>query len=205
MTLATSSNLQKPKTFLFCGDNTAKKSIYLANENQYGVGGLPINDNVINRMFRKAKRFDIVFFHCTYPLAGCKEIETIKSIQSKSINERLFSYRHKPDKRGFYNDNWWKNLSNDDINFLFQNWAEMLNYYYQENPNLVLMPIKAHWHDRQLNLPNKAMQTLAQFDRVVDLSPLENYDEANYIDEFSNLSEQGFNLIKNNIFEWVKI
>ncbi|MGB3514665.1 MAG: hypothetical protein WBA93_36735, partial [Microcoleaceae cyanobacterium] len=79
-----------------------------------------------------------------------------------------------------------------------------LNYYYQQNPAIVLLPIRAHWYDRQLNLPNKAMQILAQFKRVVDLSPLDNYDEGNYIDKFGNLSEQGFNLIKNNILEWLK-
>ncbi|MGB3511498.1 MAG: hypothetical protein WBA93_20125, partial [Microcoleaceae cyanobacterium] len=167
MTLATSQELQNNKTYLFFGDSSAERSIYFPNSNKHSISGLPINDHAIELLFRTSSKWDIVFFHCTHPLVGCKEIKAIKAIQNMIIDMRFIPYRHKPENRGFYNDNWWKSLSSDDINLLFENWAQMLNYYYQQNPAIVLLPIRAHWYDRQLNLPNKAMQILAQFKRVV--------------------------------------
>lgn len=205
MTLATSSSSSpNNKSCIFLGDDTAKKSLYFIDQDKFGVNGLPINDSEVKSMFRRFGSFDIIFFHCTYPLAGCKEIDNIKNLHKKTISSRLIPYRHKLNTRGFYHNDWWKDLQQNDIDFLFENWAQMLNCYYQDNPKILLLPIKFHWYDRQLNLPNKAMQILSQFERVVDLSPLDNYNEDNYIDKFGNLSEQGFDLIKDNILEWLK-
>ncbi|WP_237397202.1 hypothetical protein [Okeania sp. KiyG1] len=189
---------------MFFGDSSAQNSIYLNDSIKHKVDGLPINDSSIKQAFRRYETFDVIFFHCTYPLAGCKEIEFIKNLQRKDIDLRTTSYRHKPDSKGFYNDEWWKNLSVSDIDFLFENWMQMIDYYYQQNPKIVLLPVRAHYYDKQLNLPNKAIQMLTEFDRIVDLSPLNNYNKRNYIDKFGNLSKQGFNLIKDNILKWLE-
>ena len=117
---------------------------------------------------------------------------------------RLLPYHHKLDCRGFYHDDWWKSLSNEDINLLFQNWAEILNYYYQEYEQMVILPLAAHYFDIMLEIPNKAMNIVKQFNKVVDLSPLDDLDDENYQDKYGNLSEVGFAKIKDNIMEWVE-
>lgn len=119
------------KTIVFCGDHHAKKSIYLKNTSISNVPGMPINDTAVKQMLKRYRNRKVVFFSCGYPLMGCKEVERIKALQSVNINLRLIPYHHKPTNRGFYLNDWWKTLTPENINLLFQNWAQMLNYYCQ--------------------------------------------------------------------------
>ncbi len=109
--------------------------------------------------------------------AGTVEILVIlkfikKKVCLKTQDLRLISYHHKVAFRGFYSDDWWKSLSSEDVTLLFQNWTEMVNYYYQEYPHIILLPLAAHYFDVMLNIPNKAMNIIKQFDKIVDLSAL---------------------------------
>ncbi len=192
------------KSFVFCGDHKASKSIYLDNVSTCSVGGLPINDASLKRMLEANRSKDIIFFSCGYPLMGCKEIEVIKKLQNVPVNIRTIPYHHKPQSRGFYKDDWWKRLSSNDIDILFENWSEILNYYYQEYEQMVLLPLVSHYFDIILNIPNKAMNIVGQFNRVVDLSPLDDIDEIHYNDKSGNLSEVGFAKIKPNIIKWLE-
>lgn len=155
-------------------------------------------------MLQNYKNRDIFFFSPGFPLMGFELINRIKKLQIVNINLRLIPYHHKPECRGFYKKEGWQNLSEEDIILLFSNWAQMLNYYYQEYEQMVILPLAAHYFDVVLNLPRKAMNIVSQFNKVVDLSPLDEVDDENYKDEFGNLSETGFAKIKDNILEWME-
>ena len=192
------------KAIAFCGDDRAKKSIYLEGYPTNTINGLPINDHLIRGMLRRHKNRDIIFFSPGFPLMGCKLIDNIKRLQNVNVNLRLIPYHHKPECRGFYGDDYWKDLPTEDIDLLFQNWAQMLNYYYQEYDKMVILPLAAHYFDIMLDLPNKAMDIVKRYYEIVDLSPLDNVAEENYKDKWGHLSEVGFAKIKDNIMEWIE-
>jgi len=193
----------KPKHYCFIGDGHIKKSIYNQEVFKQGISGLPINDISVKRMFQKAKDFDVIFFSCGYFLMGCQEIEAIKTLQEKNINQRFIPYHTKPKNRGFYNQDFWKGLNYEEVDFLFQNWKEMINYFYQEHSNIIFLPLATHYYDKILNLSNKGMNFLKQFNRVVDLSPLNNASEDDYIDKFGNLSELSWASIESNVLSYL--
>lgn len=192
------------KSFAFCGDDRAKNSVYLGNIPTSIINGMPINDHLIKSMLKHKKHKAVIFFSPGFPLMGHKLIKYIKHLKDSNVNIRLIAYRHRQDCRGFYGDDEWKNLSDENINLLFENWAEMLNYYYQEYNQMIILPLAAHYFDTILDLPNKAMQIISQFEKTVDLSPLDEVTEENYKDKFGNLSEIGFAKIKDNILKWVE-
>ncbi|MEM1167852.1 MAG: hypothetical protein AAGJ08_01850 [Cyanobacteria bacterium P01_H01_bin.35] len=196
--------INQVKTIAFCGDDRAKNSIYLPNTRSSSINGLPINDSAIRSMLRPYKNRSIFFFSPGFPLMGFELIDKIKKLQNVNINLRLLPYRHKPQSRGFYKREGWQELGEEDIILLFSNWEQMLNYYYQQYENMVILPLAAHYFDVMLILPRKAMNIVKQFNKVVDLEPLDEIDEENYKDGFGNLSEVGFAKIKDNIMEWIE-
>lgn len=196
--------INQSKMIFFCGDDRAKKSIYLENARTSAINGLPINDFAVKNMLRRCKNKNIFFFSPGFPLMGSELIDEIKKVQNVNINLRLIPYHHKPECRGFYDKEEWKNLDEGDIILLFSNWAQMLNYYYQEYEGMIILPLASHYFDVVLNLPRKAMNIVNQFDKVVDLSPLNEIDEENYKDKYGNLSEVGFAKIRDNIMKWIE-
>ncbi|MEM1003154.1 MAG: hypothetical protein AAGH46_10945, partial [Bacteroidota bacterium] len=173
--------IKQKKSYVFCGDNKAKKSIYLDNVISFGIGAMPINDLAVRNMLDEYKNIDVIFFSCGFPLAGCKLLDEIKKLQKVDVESRLIPDRHRQDCRGFYKDNFWKSLLAEDISFLFQNWWEMIDYFYNKYQQIVLLPLSAHYFDHVLKLPDKAMEIVSSFDRVVDLSPLDSFPEENYL------------------------
>ncbi|NES69054.1 MAG: hypothetical protein F6K24_29395 [Okeania sp. SIO2D1] len=91
----------------------------------------------------------------------------------------------------------------EDFEIDTQGGAEMLNYYCQEYPSIVLLPLAAHYYDKTLNIPNKAIKLLEQFEKVVNLSPLNDAKEDDYIDKFGHLSETAWTGIESNVLEWL--
>ncbi|NEO55910.1 MAG: hypothetical protein F6K54_24290 [Okeania sp. SIO3B5] len=196
--------INQQKNYCFIGDGFVGKSVYIQDVARASVPGLPINDVAVKRLLNHFQRYDIIFFSCGYPLMGCKVIEAIKKLQVNVVSERLIPYHLMPESKGFYGKDFWKSLSLENINLLFNNWVEMLNYYCQEYPNIVLLPLAAHYYDKILNIPNKAMKVLEQFEKVVDISPLNNAKEDDYTDKFGHLSETAWIGIESNVLTWLK-
>ncbi|NEQ37964.1 MAG: hypothetical protein F6K40_17515 [Okeania sp. SIO3I5] len=53
-------------------------------------------------------------------------------------------------------------------------------------------------------MPNKALDVLRHFDKVVDLYPLNNAKKDDYIDNFGNLSEIYWVSIESNVLSWLE-
>ncbi|NET44668.1 hypothetical protein, partial [Okeania sp. SIO2B3] len=126
-------------------------------------------------------------------------MSSIKKLQDIVVDKRLIPDHLKIGSRKFYSEDFWKSLSSENIDFLFKNWAEMLNYYCQEYPSIVLLPLAAHYYDKALDIPNKTIKLLEQFERVVNLSPLNDAKGDDYIDKFGHLSETAWTGIESNV------
>ncbi|MDJ0553511.1 MAG: hypothetical protein QNJ68_03545 [Microcoleaceae cyanobacterium MO_207.B10] len=194
------------KSCIFIGDGRADKSVYLEGVNKIGISRLPINDHTLKRLFRVYSNPDVIFWSCSFPLMGCSRIKTIENLQTHPPQFRLIPFDKVPYDRGFYHSTFWKGLSESQLNLLFVNWKEMIEHYYNLQPKVVLLPLAAHYYDIQLGLDLSAMETIKQFDRVVDLSPLnsaENLEDI-YADKYGQLSKAGWDKIEANILRWLE-
>ena len=120
----------KGRNPFFCGDDRTDISDYLEGSEKYGINGLPINDLEVKKMLEREKDAGLIFLSCGFPLMGYELIKDIKKLQEKPVDTRLIPYRHVPGKRGFFKKDGWKNLPQEDIDFLFRNWSEMLTFYF---------------------------------------------------------------------------
>lgn len=188
------------------GDHHARQSIYSFGDSLIGINGLPINDIELAKMFRFAySRFDLIFWSCGHPLMGCRAINMIRELSPMPFEKRILNYEVAKIPRGFYDSLWWKTLNSTELDFLWENYKQMLGFYLSNYASkTVLLPLSAKWFDAKLNLPESTMDTIARAtNRFIDLTPLNGLPSEYFQGETQMLTEAGFNAIKSNLEAYI--
>ncbi len=188
------------------GDQHAVNSTYDFGGSRQSVPGLPINDIAIKRMAELCQqKYENVFWCNSYPLMGAHPIIEDESILMKPAPERWIPYHKIPAKRGFYQQEFWKGLSDRQMSLIVENYFQMNEYIKSEvAPNLIILPLAAYTFDRLLGLNLGVYTRLLEYAwRMVDISILDSLTNEQAFTEKNLLTEQAYRLIEPKIKEMI--
>lgn len=194
------------KKIYFCGDAKVKNiSDIISSAKSRYIPNLPLNDRALpHRLLRrKLKGGETFFFSPGYPTSGYQKIAELRTLSTKAVEERYISFQHRKEARIICPREGKLDLPANDIEFLFNNWSIMIDYYVSQYPGMVILPLSAHYFDIELSLSRQAMEIVSTFSRVVDVSPLNEISKINYADTFGNLTTEGWGKVKDNVLKWV--
>ena len=188
------------------GDHNATESTFDFIGQQQSTNGLPVNDITLLRMaefYRKNVR--TVFWVNSYPLMGAQAIIEDESWLNKHPSERWIPYNKMPQKRGFFQKEFWRNLTERQTQIITENYFQMVEYIKGEvAPDFIILPISAYIFDRVLGLNLGIYTRLIEYAwRQVDLSPLDSLSNTEAFTEKNTLTERAYRLIEPKINELI--
>jgi hypothetical protein len=151
------------------------------------------------------QKHENTFWCNSYPLMGAQAIIENESFLMKPVEERWIPYNKMPGKRGFYQQEFWKALSDRQMSLIVENYFQMNEYIKSEvAPNLIILPLAAYIFDRILGLNIGIYTRLLEYTwRMVDISPLDSLTNEQAFTDKNLLTERAYRLIEPKIKEMI--
>ncbi len=188
------------------GDQNATESTYNFYGQQQSWGGLPVNDITLLRAMEFYQKNFLQYFWCnSYPLMGAQAIIEDESFLLKPSDMRWIPYHKMPSKRGLYQKEFWRGLSDRQMSLITQNYFDMNEFMHREfGEKMIILPIAAYIFDRTLGLNLGIYTRLTEYTwRMVDISILDTLSNEQAFTEKNTLTEQAYRLIEPKIKEMI--